>query len=250
MPSFFLKSYLSLVILLSALIAIFTALEMTGRLEQKFDREKLRKFHSANGLAFLFLCLVITYICFVFLVRTKAEPSARVMFHSLFSISVLLILCFKVLVKRIYRKFYSRLYTTGLVLVFVSFCMISTSAGYYLLITKFGSEIPAAGAIDQRKAAAPVPAVMTAAIDPETIAKGKALYDEKCIFCHDPLSKKSLSGPGHKGILKNPLLPVSGKPATPENIAAQLRTPYKDMPSFSYLTPAELQSLIAYMNTL
>jgi len=239
-----------LVVLAAGLIGLFTALEMSGRFEQKFSRERLRKFHSANGLAFLFICLALTYYCLGFLVRTKAEPSIRVMFHSLFSIAVLLILCFKVLVTRTYRQFYSRLQTAGFILVLVSLLMIFTSAGYYLLITKFGSDIPAVGSADQRRAAGQVQKGMTAAIDPETIAKGKALYDEKCIFCHDPLSSKSLSGPGHKGILKNPLLPVSGKPATPENIAAQLRTPYKDMPSFSYLSPAEVQSLIAYMNTL
>lgn len=216
----------------------------------KFGRERIRKFHSANGIAFLFLCLALTYFCLGFLVRTKAEPSVRVMFHSLFSVAVLLLLCFKVLVNRIYRQYYDRLQSAGFVLVMTSFLMVFTSAGYYLLITKFGSDIPAVGTVDRRKAAGPIQTGMSVAIDPATIARGKALYDEKCIFCHDPLSKKSLSGPGHKGILKNPLLPVSGRQATPENIAAQLRTPYKDMPSFSYLTPAEVQSLIAYLNTL
>ncbi|MEW6418126.1 MAG: cytochrome c [Nitrospirota bacterium] len=57
-------------------------------------------------------------------------------------------------------------------------------------------------------------------------------------------------GPGHKGILKNPLLPVSKKPATPENIVHQLKKPYKDMPSFSYLSDTEVQNIIAYLNTL
>lgn len=244
------KSLLSLVIFALALIGIFTAFEMFGRVEQKFNLDRLRKFHSVNGIMYLFLCLGLTYLCFGFLVRTKAEPSVRVMFHSLFAISVLLILCFKVLVARRYRQFYARLQTAGLILTFVSFCMISTSAGYYLLITKFGHDIPAAVASDQRRAAIAEQTGMIAKTDFESIRKGKELYDDKCSFCHDPLSNKTLTGPGHKGILKNPRLPVSRKPATSENIAAQIRSPFKDMPSFSYLTGDEVQVLIAYLNTL
>lgn len=250
MPFFLLKSLLSLAILASALIGIFTAFEMFGRVEQKLNRDKLRKFHRANGILYLVLCLGLTYLCFGFLVRTKTEPSVRVMFHSLFAISVLLILCFKVLVARIYRQFYAKLQTAGLILAFVSFCMIGTSAGYYLLITKFGKDIPVAGLSDQRRATNAEQTGMIAKIDSESIRKGKELYEDKCTFCHDPHSNKTLTGPGHKGILKNPLLPASMKPATPENIAAQIRSPFKDMPSFSYLSGDEVQHIIAYLNTL
>jgi hypothetical protein len=57
-------------------------------------------------------------------------------------------------------------------------------------------------------------------------------------------------GPGHKDILKNPLLPVSKKPATPENAADQIRNPYKDMPSFSYLLDEDVENIVAFLNTL
>ncbi len=250
MPFFLLKSLLSLVVLASAFIGIVTAFEMFGRTEQKFDRDRLRKAHRANGILYLFLCLGLTWLCFGFLVRTKAEPSARVMFHSLFAVSVLLILCFKVLTVTMYRQFYAKLQTAGLILAFVSLCMIGSSAGYYLLITKFGKDIPVAGLSGQRTATVPEQTGIIAKTDPESIRKGKELYDDKCTFCHDPLSNNTLTGPGHKGILKNPRLPVSGKPAIPENIAAQLKTPYRDMPSFAYLSAPDLQSLIAYLNTL
>jgi len=86
--------------------------------------------------------------------------------------------------------------------------------------------------------------------DQESINKGKELYESKCYFCHDAYSTKWGVGPGHKGILKNPLLPASGKPATPENIVNQLRNPYKDMPSFSYLSDEDIQNIIAFLNTL
>lgn len=250
MALFLLKSLLSLVVLASALAGIYTAFEMLGRVDQKFNRDTFRKYHRANGILFLIFCLGMTWLCFGFLVRTKAEPSVRVMFHSLFAISVLLILCFKILVANIYRQFYAKLQTAGLILAFVSFCMIVTSAGYYLLITKFGKDIPAVGSYEQTRLTGAEQTGMIAKTDPESIRKGKELYEDKCTFCHDPLSNKILTGPGHKDILKNPLLPVSGKPATPENIAAQIRTPFRDMPSFSYLSGDEIQGLIAYLNTL
>ncbi len=124
MHPFLLKSLLSLVILASALIGLLTAFEMLGRVEQKFNRDRLRKFHSANGVLYIILCLGLTYLCFDFLVRTKAEPSVRVMFHSLFAISVLLILCFKILVANIYRQFYAKLQAAGLILAYINRYMI------------------------------------------------------------------------------------------------------------------------------
>ncbi len=250
MPSFLLKSLLSLLVLASALVGIFTAFEMFGRVEQRFNRDTLRKIHRANGILYLVLCLGLTYLCFGFLVRTKAEPSVRVMFHSLFAISVVLILCFKILAAGTYRQFYAKLQTAGLILAFASFCMIATSAGYYLLVTKFGKDISAAGSSDQKRTAIVEQTGMIARTDPESIRKGKELYEDKCTFCHDPSSNIAGTGPGHKGILKNQLLPVSRKPATPDNIAAQIRNPFKDMPLFSYLSDDEVQALIAYLNTL
>lgn len=53
-----------------------------------------------------------------------------------------------------------------------------------------------------------------------------------------------------KGILKKPRLPVSKKPATPENIANQLKKPYRRMPSFSYLADEQISNIIDFLNTL
>ena len=72
----------------------------------------------------------------------------------------------------------------------------------------------------------------------------------QCSFCHKTNSTEKITGPGLKGILKNNNLPVSRRPATPENIAAQLKSPYKDMPSFSYLPEEDVLNIVAYLNTL
>jgi mono/diheme cytochrome c family protein len=86
--------------------------------------------------------------------------------------------------------------------------------------------------------------------DLESIKKGRELYDSKCSFCHDPYGTEKIVGPAHKGILKNPFLPASKKPSTPENIANQIRNPYRDMPSFSYLSNEQISDIIAFLNTL
>lgn len=86
--------------------------------------------------------------------------------------------------------------------------------------------------------------------DNESIRTGKILFLQKCESCHDPYSTMTLSGPGLKGILKTPLLPVSKKPATPDNIANQMRHPLSRMPSFVYLDQNDIENIIAFLNTL
>ena len=86
--------------------------------------------------------------------------------------------------------------------------------------------------------------------DPESIAAGKQLFKRKCVICHDIESSEMRTGPGLVGILKKSKLPVSKKPATPENIKRQLLDPYERMPSFTYLSEEDIQDLIAFLNTL
>jgi mono/diheme cytochrome c family protein len=250
MHIFLIKSLLSLGLLAVSLVSIITMFEMFGRQERKFDPGMLRKVHRLSGLVFFLLSLGIAYICLDFLVKTKAELSPRAALHAVFALAVFFLLCLKIIFNRVYRQFYSHLQTMGLILAFTSLAMIETSAGYFLVVSKFGREIPVPRAAEQRKDADQEKSKIPAKTDPQSIAKGKELYESKCTFCHDPFSNTTLTGPGHKGILINPLLPVSKKAANRENIVNQLRTPYKDMPSFSYLSDDEVQNIVAYLNTL
>lgn len=103
---------------------------------------------------------------------------------------------------------------------------------------------------DTANTAGPTPKIMTAKTDEGSIKAGKILFMQKCEYCHDAYSTKRLGGPGLKGILKNPVLPVSGKPAIPENIANQMRHPNSSMPSFVYLSDDDVRNIIAFLNTL
>src|SRR5512135_3601571 len=105
----------------------------------------------------------------------------------------------------------------------------------------------------QQDAAQPIEAASEKIVvktDKESIFAGKLLFAQKCEYCHDAYSTMKRGGPGLKGILKNPLLPVSKKPATPENIAAQMRHPFTNMPSFVYLDDNDVLNIIAFLNTL
>jgi hypothetical protein len=229
---------------------MFTMYEIFGRREKRFSIEKLKKVHRLNGIIFVLLYLVIAFICVDFILKTNAVPSLRALLHASFAIAVAIVLAIKVVILEIYRKFYNKVKILGILIVLLTFGMVGTSGIYYLIVTGFGKKSAPSETIEQTKEKVQAPLRFAVKTDAESIAKGKELYETKCHFCHDAYSNNAGVGPGHKAILKNPLLPVSKKPATPDNIANQLRYPYKDMPSFSYLSDNEIQNIIAFLNTL
>lgn len=246
MNVFMLKSVLSIFIVLLALAAAFTMFEVFGRAEKKYNVERLKKLHRWNGRLYVIIYLAIAYFCLEHIAHTKAELSSRAAFHSVFSLSVAALLALKVAYVRFYKQFYAYAKTVGLLTVLLTFGMAGTSAGYYLIVTKFGTEPFFRVAANEAKGKETILILL----DPESIGRGKELYDSKCYSCHDPDSTKPIVGPGHKGLLKTPRLPSSGKPATVENIITQIRRPYGNMPSFDYLSDEEMADIIAYLNTL
>ena len=93
--------------------------------------------------------------------------------------------------------------------------------------------------------------VTTNGIDGDLARKGARLYSDNCLSCHGFLPTEIKSGPGMKGILKNPTLSSSNKPATPESIIDQLTKPYKMMPSFKdKLSQDQMKAIIEYLKTL
>jgi mono/diheme cytochrome c family protein len=256
MPLYLLKSYLSIVVIVLALIGMYTMFEAFGRNDanRKFPLERLKKIHKLNGYIFISISLVIAYICLDILADTKAELSSRAVIHSMLSLYVLLLLMLKIVINRVYRQYYVKLQNIGIVLVLLVFGMVGSSGAYYLMVTDFGRDLAIERVIGSTQKAEPVaksvirtPAVKT---DTLSIQRGQKLYEENCSGCHDPGSNRTIVGPGHKGIIKNEFLPVSHKPATPANVRNQLINPYSTMPSFDYLSEGEIGDLIAYLNTL
>jgi len=96
--------------------------------------------------------------------------------------------------------------------------------------------------------------VRTFAMHPDhpSAREGSKLFVSKgCAHCHFTDSGKTQIGPGLKELFKKDVLPVSGREATEENVRKQLKTPYKNMPSFAdRLTEEQTDQLIAYLETL
>jgi mono/diheme cytochrome c family protein len=105
------------------------------------------------------------------------------------------------------------------------------------------------------------PAPPTTVAGASAVERGAQLFKARgCINCHHP-DRESLFeekdartgwkiGPGLKNVLKNDVLPASGRPATEENVQNQIRTGGKGMPPFATLGEDEVSDLIAYLKTL
>jgi uncharacterized membrane protein (DUF485 family) len=250
MHIFFIKSVLSLFILLIACIALFTMFEVFGRGEKKYDAVKLKKIHRINGIVYILLFLVISYFCLDFIIGTKTELSPRASLHALLALTILVLFIIKIVMVKFYRQFYGKVQTIGILIAVLTFVMVGITGGYYLLVTQFATEKAVKQAIEQPKEEAEKAVDLPVRTDSESIRRGQELYESKCTFCHDPYSRETIVGPGHKGIMKNPILPVSKREVTPNNIHRQLRQPFSQMPSFDYLSNDEVSDIIAFLHTL
>jgi len=254
MSIYFLKTLLAVVMGLIVVVNVFTMLEALGRVTKKYDANKLKKIHRINGLFFLLIYFFVTYFCFRSIITGQLELSPRAAFHSVFALAVILLLMLKILFLERYQQFSSKVLIIGPTIALIALGMIGTSGGYYLLVTKFHTD-PTFDEIREYKDKGTQQETkgkeMKIKTDPDIIIiRGKKLFDAKCVFCHDAHSNTTVVGPGLKGVLKNPTLPISKRPATPENIRKQLREPFNKMPPFSNLTEEEVEDIIAFLNTL
>jgi len=254
MSTFLLKSILSLILLLPTAAGMYTMFEIFGRGDRKNNIEALKKLHRTAGVFYLLVFAVVTFYCLKFIVVTKTELSIRATVHGTFSLAILVLLAVKVLYIRIYKQFYNQAKVFGLLIALLTFGAVGISAGHYLLVSEFGTDMSYDRLIQFKEKAGRVkkeesrkPSMTTA---PGAIISGKNIFEEKCRTCHSAEDTETLVGPGLKGILKRPELPVSKLPATPENIRRQLRQPLSRMPSFDYLSEEEMDDIIAYLNTL
>lgn len=84
----------------------------------------------------------------------------------------------------------------------------------------------------------------------QRVALGSDLFSDKCAMCHYADQTATKIGPGFKGFFEGDILPASGRKVSEENIRAQLRNPYADMPAFKDLSEKQVEGLIAYLKTL
>lgn len=241
-----------------AITGMITMFEIFGRSEKRYNGDTMKRIHRISGIIYLLLFGFVSYFCLSFIFLTKAELSTRAALHGVFALAVLVLFTLKFSYIRIYRRYYENAKMIGLIMALLTFGLVGTSAGYYLLVSDFGTNSSYDTIMQYKKhlALAKRPGKDTAVqrtivkTDPESIGRGKNLFDSKCNFCHHDNSTETIVGPGLKGILKHARLPVSNRPATPENVVRQLKQPFNRMPSFDYLTDREISDILAYLNTL
>jgi len=237
------------------LTAMYTMFEVLGRPsdQRKYSPDKLKRIHRINGYAFIAIYVIIAALCLSLMDDVHARLSTRLVLHSAIAVSVIILVGLKVSFNRKYRQFYGKIPNIGITLAVLALVMIAMSGGYYLIMTGFGTDLSFDRVLKSDHTDHGVLESSRAYVirtDTASIERGKALYDKNCAVCHYRDSNKTKVGPGHKGILKNGTLPVSHKPATAANVRNQLINPYRMMPSFDYLSEAEIGDIIAYLNTL
>lgn len=80
--------------------------------------------------------------------------------------------------------------------------------------------------------------------------EGATVFHQNCAVCHFPNKTETKIGPGLKALFMREKLPVSGKPVTEVNVRQQLKSSFKNMPSFAHLPEEKVDALVAYLKTL
>lgn len=224
-----------------ALVSFWSMLEILGKEKKYFEVHTLRNIHKIAGIAFLILFFGLSLVGVLFVVPNSGELSFRAFIHFLLAVAVFLIFSLKLAIVRRYKQLFKYVQGMGLSLFFLSVLLFAASGGYYLMVYKLSLASPPTLEVN----------VTANGIDGDLVLKGSRLYSDNCVSCHEFLSTENKLGPGMKGILKNPTLPSSNKPATPESIIDQLTNPYKMMPSFKdKLSQDQMNAIIEYLKTL
>lgn len=236
-----LKLILSISLVLSSLIGIYTMFEIFGKTERRKSMELLKKIHRLNGRVFFMIFLIGAGFCLYLLSQSKAELTPRASIHAFSAVAIFLLFSLKIAFVKYYRQFYSYGKLIGVVIALLSFNLIAFSTGYSLVTGDMKQDIK----ISEEQLN------LIAKFDKGNPENGKRLFDNLCASCHYSDRKDfKRAAPGLKGILTEKTLPVSKKPATVENVVNQLRKPYKYMPSFSDLPHSDIADIVAYLKKL
>jgi len=238
MSLFLLKSIIAIFFLGAALTAALAMLTLMGKMERKTGPEKLRKIHKGAGYSFVALLIVLSVICIIYLGKAGDQISLRAVFHTYLALFLLAIFALKVIIVRFFRQFLKIIPSLGMTVLVLAVVLFLSSAGYYFLRSGRSNPRPAASSPTD------VPVSLG------STENGAQIFRSQCGTCHFADKEDRKSGPGLKGILKKDRLPASGRPATPENILRQLKTPYLAMPAFPSLAGQDAADLLAYLKTL
>jgi hypothetical protein len=238
MSFYMIKTILGWLFLFMGIAAVTSMLTIMGKQEKKMPAPKLRKIHRGAGLVFFVLMLVNAFLGFRFWVISGDALSTRAVLHAVLAIALVIILFLKVAIVKVYKNLLRYAPTLGMIVFSLAFVVFVVSGGYFSARSLISTQKEPG----QKIISAPGP-LGRAEI-------GAELYMEKCGSCHYADKEEALFGPGLANLLKNETLPVSGRPATMENVRSQILAPFRSMPAFTDFTEQELADLLAYLRTL
>jgi mono/diheme cytochrome c family protein len=228
MSPFVLKSLIAALLLAAVTAAALSMLTVLGRPDKASDPVKLRRFHRRAGFAFLGLLIVLSAFGVVFLRSAGDQLPLRAVFHYHLVFVLWAVILLKIGIVRFFKGFLRMAPALGMTLFTLAFVIVAAAAGTYLLRTSRPAD----------------------AASPSDAARGERLFRDRCAGCHFADREEAKTGPGLIGLMKKDRLPASGRPATADNVAAQLRRPYRAMIAFPDLAGRDLADLLAYLGTL
>ncbi|HER43589.1 MAG TPA: cytochrome c [Candidatus Eisenbacteria bacterium] len=238
------KTVLAVLLLAVGFVATLIMFHLQGRGETVRNPGRLRGAHRAFGLVFFVLLVLLVFTGMRYVAWGRGEPSARSIIHVVLAAALVAVFVLKLLIARFYRGLLRYVSAFGMIVFVLTVLVFSASAGYYLAR---GGQIWGDREVQEREEK--TSALAEEAV-PEAVHAGAAVYERYCAFCHYAESTESKLGPGLKGVLRAETLPVSGRPATAENILDTLENPIGTMPAFTNLTAEELERLIAFLETI
>jgi len=232
-----LKLINAVLLLTAASTAALSMLTMMGKAEKKSNPQTLLSIHKRAG--FLFALLLIAQGIMGFFLWGKAGDQAplRAVIHVYLALGLVAVFVIKLGVVKIFRQFLRIAPTLGLSVFALMLVIFLSSAGYFFVRSLQEAPPPATDA-------------RAGARQEGDVLRGESLFRASCAGCHFADREDRKTGPGLKGLFKKAALPVSGRPASPENVIHQLKAPFLSMPAFPSMTDPDLADLLVYLKSL
>ncbi len=238
MDSIVVKVILAIFFIGAGIAAVLFMFALMGKAERRMSATFLRRAHKTAGGIFTILLILISYFCIKRVGIIGDDLATRSVFHGVLALALIGVLAVKIAIVQFYKELMRFVPALGIMVFVLAFVVFSTSAGYYLVRQ-------CANPARQESAALETPSQRTGGQE-----AGKALFANKCSFCHYADRRETKIGPGLKELLRRETLPYSKRPATAANVESQIRNPVDTMPGFGSLTDEEIADLLEFLKGL
>lgn len=230
-----LKIVFAAILFLAGAAAAGSMLLLTGRTVPAKDPVLLRRIHTWAGRTFAVCLFLNTLLGAILLSRAGDALSLRVVLHWHLALVLGALVLAKIGIVKIFRQMLRWAPPLGLFIAGTALVIVLASLGFEIL--------GGSGAGGRREGSPSNPVA-------DLAATGREIFSGLCAGCHGSEGAGTRGGPALAGLFRSATLPVSGRPATEENVRLQMRRPFRSMPPFAALSEAETVALVAYLRRL